>query len=97
VAELAPCIRALVSRLPAADREALELTDLGDLTQAELAGRLGISASGARSRVQRARARLKDAVLACCEVYLDAAGAVADYAPGPHCQCGRDDKGGSCA
>ena len=91
VAELAPCIRALVSRLPAADREALELTDLGDLTQAELARRLGISPSGAKSRVQRARARLKEAVLACCQVYLDAAGNVDDYAPGPNCRCQRAD------
>ncbi|HEX8211967.1 MAG TPA: RNA polymerase sigma factor SigZ [Longimicrobium sp.] len=99
VAELAPCIRALVSRLPAPDREALELTDLGDLTQAELAHRLGISASGAKSRVQRARARLKEAVVACCKVYLDTAGGVSDYAPGPNCHCHREDgeAGRSCA
>lgn len=94
VAELAPCIRALVKRLPPPDREALELTDLGDLTQIELARRLGISASGAKSRVQRARARLKDAVLACCRVYLDAAGGVTDYVPGPNCRCHAD---ASCA
>jgi RNA polymerase sigma-70 factor (ECF subfamily) len=99
VAELAPCIRALVSRLPSADRDALELTDLGDLTQTELAHRLGISPSGAKSRVQRARARLKEAVLACCAVYLDAAGSVDDYAPGPNCHChsGDGEAGRSCA
>jgi RNA polymerase sigma-70 factor (ECF subfamily) len=87
VAELAPCVRALVQRLPAADREALELTELGDLTQAQLAARLGISVSGAKSRVQRARARLKEAVLACCTLYLDPAGRVTDYDPGPDCRC----------
>lgn len=99
VAELAPCIRALVSRLPSPDREALELTDLGDLTQTALAHRLGISPSGAKSRVQRARARLKQAVVACCAVYLDAAGGVDDYAPGPNCHCHDDDRetGRSCA
>jgi RNA polymerase sigma-70 factor (ECF subfamily) len=97
VAELAPCIRALVKRLPAPDREALELTDLGDLSQIELARRLGISPSGAKSRVQRARSRLKEAVLACCKVYLDAAGGVADYVPGPSCQCHRGDADASCA
>lgn len=90
VAELAPCIRTLIARLPAADREALELTELGDLAQAELARRLGISVSGAKSRVQRARARLKAAVLECCQVYLDAAGRVTDYAPGPACRCRRE-------
>jgi RNA polymerase sigma-70 factor (ECF subfamily) len=65
----------------------------------ELARRLGISASGAKSRVQRARARLKEAVVACCAVYLDAAGGVDDYAPGPNCQCQREDGevGRSCA
>lgn len=91
LAELAPCIRSLVSQLPRADREALELTELGDLTQAELAWRLGISVSGAKSRVQRARTRLKAAVLQCCQVYLDATGHVTDYAPGPSCRCRRED------
>jgi RNA polymerase sigma-70 factor (ECF subfamily) len=87
VAELAPCIRSLVARLPAADREALELTELGDLTRADLARRLGTSLSGAKSRVQRARARLRAAVLECCEVYLDPSGRIADYAPGRSCRC----------
>jgi len=102
VAELAPCIRSLISRLPVVDREALELTELGDLTQAELARQLRISVSGAKSRVQRARARLKAAVLECCQVYLDATGRVTDYAPGPNCRCrrkfgGEDGVGQSCA
>ena len=39
--------------------------------QRELAARLGLSLSGAKSRVQRAREKLKAALLDCCQVELD--------------------------
>lgn len=72
-AQLANCLRPLVDRLDADYREALLLTDLGDLSQAEAARRLGISAPGMRSRVQRGRAQLEEALGRCCQVELDAA------------------------
>jgi len=49
----------LLPTLPDKYREALELTELKNLSQLELAERLGISYSGAKSRVQRARQLLK--------------------------------------
>jgi RNA polymerase sigma-70 factor, ECF subfamily len=72
-AELACCLRPLIERLDEGYREALLLTDLGDLSQAEAARRLGLSAPGMRSRVQRARSRVHEALAACCGVELDAA------------------------
>lgn len=57
-----------VDALPAPYDEAVRLADLEGLSQAEVARRLGMSPSGARSRVQRGRAKLKDLLLACCEV-----------------------------
>jgi RNA polymerase sigma-70 factor, ECF subfamily len=72
-AQLARCLRPLVDRLDEDYREALLLTDLGDLSQAEAARRLGLSAPGMRSRVQRGRSQLHEGLARCCRVELDAA------------------------
>src|SRR5256886_17676664 len=59
VAELAPYIKLMLDSLPADYREALILTEYKGLTQKELGQRLGLSLPGAKSRVQRAREKLK--------------------------------------
>ena len=85
ISELFPCVRAMVTSLPAQDRQALILTEYQGLTQKELAERLGLSFSGAKSRVQRARAKLKQQLLDCCHFELDRWGHVIDYQP--RCAC----------
>jgi RNA polymerase sigma-70 factor, ECF subfamily len=82
VRELVPCLGAMLEDLPGEDREALLLTDVEGLTQQELADRLGLSLSGAKSRVQRARKKLKLAYVDCCQVEFDRRGGVAAYQPG---------------
>lgn len=57
---VANCLNELLPTLPEKYREALQLTELENLSQLEFADRLGISYSGAKSRVQRARKILKD-------------------------------------
>ena len=52
-------------------------------TQPEMAARLGISISGAKSRVQRAREKLKEALLDCCHFEFDRYGRMIDY----HANC----------
>ena len=89
VSELFPAVRAMVNSLPPQDRQALILTEYQGLTQKELSERLAISFSGAKSRVQRARLRLKQLLLACCHFELDTRGHILNYAP--HCQCCSDD------
>jgi len=74
VAELARCLTPLVDRLEDPYRDAIRLTDLGTLTQAEAADQLGLSVPGMKSRVQRARAKLRARLQACCEVRQDATG-----------------------
>ena len=81
ITELFPSVRAMVMSLPVQDRQALILTEYQGLTQKELAERLGLSLSGAKSRVQRARAKLKQQLLACCHFELDRRGHVIDYQP----------------
>ncbi|HEU5382143.1 MAG TPA: RNA polymerase sigma factor SigZ [Ktedonobacteraceae bacterium] len=85
VSELLPCVRAMVLALPEQDRQALILTEYQGLTQKELGERLGLSFSGAKSRVQRARKKLKQELLACCHFELDRRGHILDYYP--HCNC----------
>ena len=85
VRELLPCVAAMVNELPEAYREALRLTEYDGLSQKELSERLGISFSGAKSRVQRARAKVKQQLLDCCHFQLDHAGRIIDYQP--HCAC----------
>jgi RNA polymerase sigma-70 factor (ECF subfamily) len=78
-------LRDLVDRLPAKYRDAVVLTEFEGLTQAEMAERLGLSLSGAKSRVQRARAMLRDELLACCHFEFDRRGHIIDYEPRPRC------------
>jgi RNA polymerase sigma-70 factor (ECF subfamily) len=87
VRELLPCVRAMVFALPDQDRQALLLTEYQGLTQKELSQRLGLSFSGAKSRVQRARARLKQLLLACCHFELDRRNHILNYQP--LCQCSK--------
>ena len=79
--ELARCLTPLISRLPGSYRKALELTELGGLTQGHAAKELGLSTSGMKARVQRGRAKLRELLLECCEVELDRRGGVMDYEP----------------
>jgi len=78
-AELANCVVPLLARLAPAYREALTLTELDGLTQVEAAQRLGISVSGAKARVQRGRAQLKEVLLDCCHVELDRRSGITEY------------------
>lgn len=86
--ELAGCVHTLLARVPEDYRRALELTDLGDLTQRAAADQLGLSTSGMKSRVQRGRRLLRAEVKRCCEVTLSPSGALVDATvrgPDPSC------------
>ncbi len=77
--ELAHCLQPLLLDLPETAREALTRVDLHGETHQHAAAELGISVSGMKSRVQRARRALRDRLTSCCKVELDPAGAVSDY------------------
>lgn len=77
--QLIPFIKGTVASLPEPYREALLLTEYEGLTQQQLAERTGISLSGAKSRVQRGREKLKQVLLDCCHVELDRRGGIIDY------------------
>lgn len=71
----------MIEGLPQKYAEAVRLADVEGLPQREVAERLGLSLSGAKSRVQRGRALLGDVLRACCEVEFGADGRAVEYRP----------------
>ncbi len=72
--EIMVCLNPMVERLPEDYRKALEMSDVIGLKQAVVATELNISLSGAKSRVQRARSKMKDMLLDCCNFEFDRLG-----------------------
>jgi len=77
--EIAACLKSMIESLPAKYKEAVLLTEFQNLTQKELSDRMGLSLSGAKSRVQRGREKLKEMLLRCCHLEFDRLGNVIDY------------------
>lgn len=88
--ELARCLRPFLNELPLLYRRALTLAEIDGLTQREVASRLGLSLSGAKSRVQRARKMLAARLLDCCRVELDRRGGIIDYRRRKGCKTCQD-------
>jgi len=72
--EIVACLKPMVERLPEDYRLALQLADVQCIPQGEVAGQLSLSVSGAKSRVQRARGKVKDMLLNCCNFEFDRLG-----------------------
>jgi RNA polymerase sigma-70 factor, ECF subfamily len=81
VSELAIILGHFIAMLPEPYRDALRLTELHGVTQAEAARRAGLSVPGMKSRVQRARTQLRELLEACCDIELDTRGSIIDVEP----------------
>jgi RNA polymerase sigma-70 factor (ECF subfamily) len=79
IQELSDCLHPMIQLLPEHYREAVVLSELKGLTQKEVAEAQGISLSGAKSRVQRGRALLKNMLIECCRIEFDHSGQPSDY------------------
>ena len=73
----------MIRSLPGGYREAVQLAEIEGLSQQEVGDQLGLSLSGAKSRIQRGRAMLKGVLEQCCEFEFDGRGNMIDYAPKP--------------
>ncbi len=86
--ELEHCVVPLLRSLPEPYAEALMLTEVQELTQADAARSVGISISGMKSRVQRGRNELRRLLLECCDVERDRRGGIIGATPRGHgCTC----------
>jgi RNA polymerase sigma-70 factor, ECF subfamily len=88
-AAVAGWIESFLVRLGPEDAAILRAVDLEGRPQVDVARELRLSPSGARSRVQRARARLREFLEACCRFDFDARGNLtsATRHPGSACDC----------
>ena len=77
--EIAFCLKNMVAKLPDKYREVIVYTIFENHTQKEYSEITGLSLSGAKSRVQRARKLLKEMVLGCCSLEFDRLGNIIDY------------------
>lgn len=72
------CIKLFINKLPDNYRNALLITEFQDISQKELAEKLNISYSGAKSRVQRGKEKLRELILNCCSYQSDKYGNLID-------------------
>lgn len=68
------CVQPFIDRLPTKYKEALIASEINNMPQKELAEQLNISYSGAKSRVQRGKEKLKNLLQDCCNFEHDAYG-----------------------
>ncbi|MFN0215292.1 MAG: sigma-70 family RNA polymerase sigma factor [Saprospiraceae bacterium] len=80
------CVHPFIRQLPEKYQEALLIAEFEDVSQKELAQRLNITYSGAKSRVQRGREKLKDLLLDCCAYKSDRYGNLISE-PEKSCKC----------
>lgn len=78
---LAGALDSLIERLPEKYQSAIRLTELEGRSQQEMADVLGLSLSGAKSRVQRGREKLRDLIESCCRIALDSRGKLINCEP----------------
>lgn len=83
--ELGTCASMMVAELPARYQDAVRMVELEGQSQREAAERLGLSVSGAKSRVQRGHTQLKQMLLACCHIEFDRRGMPAEWEPRRDC------------
>lgn len=86
-AVVASWLEPTIAELEADDREVLRLTELEGLPQRLAAERLGLSLPALKSRVLRGRGRLRERILACCELEFDRRGGIVAYRE-RHPDCG---------
>ena len=77
--EIESCMLPLVRNLPDTYREAVMLSEIEGMTQKQVAEKLGLSLSAAKSRVQRGRIMIKNMLNDCCRFEIDHRGTMVDY------------------
>lgn len=83
VDSLTVCLPRVLNELSEKNRQAIQFCDLDGMAQAEFARITGLSLSGAKSRLQRARVALANQLKLSCQVKFDEAGEVCCFTPRP--------------
>jgi len=83
VEDLSECLPRVLLELSTKDREVITLCDLEAMSQQHFADFKGISLPAAKSRVQRARRRLRQTLEINCQVRMNDVGNVCCFVPRP--------------
>lgn len=77
--QMSECVIPFINALPKRDAELLKIVDIQGRSQKEYAAELGLNYSALKSRVQRARQKLRALFESCCHLELDRQGNVIDF------------------
>lgn len=88
-AAIAGCLRPLADRLPTIYRDAIQAVDLDQQPMRDVAQHAHVSLSAIKSRVSRGRRALREMLLQCCRIELQA-GWVESARPLGSCPCAVD-------
>lgn len=80
------CVAPFIKQLNEKDQEILKTVSFGNVSQKEYAEHQNISYSTAKSRVQRAREKLKESFIACCNIESDVYGNIISHSEN-NCDC----------
>ncbi|HEY0140920.1 MAG TPA: sigma-70 family RNA polymerase sigma factor [Thermoanaerobaculia bacterium] len=86
IGDLSDCLEPMLRMLPESDADVLRRVDLQGEAQTTLASSLGVPLSTLKSRVQRARTKLRTAFDTCCAIDLSREGAPIAFERGPACE-----------
>jgi RNA polymerase sigma-70 factor (ECF subfamily) len=81
VDELDACLQRNLAEMPVEDRQIIEQCDLQGVRQQDFARAHGLSLPATKSRLLRARQRLRDRLTRNCQVHLDENGRVCCHVP----------------
>jgi RNA polymerase sigma-70 factor (ECF subfamily) len=84
--DLSSCLLSFIKELPEKDQDLLNKTVFGSLSQKEYAANLNLGYSAVKSRSQRAKEKLKNLFIQCCNIQTDAYGNILDGAD-KNCDC----------
>ena len=79
ISDIANSIKFFILKLEEPYKKAMILSEIKGLSQKDVASILGISYSGAKSRIQRGREKVKELMYDCCNYDIDSTGNVIDY------------------
>lgn len=71
---LTGCVKKMIGHLPEKYAVVFNMYETDKLTHQQIAQKLDISVSGSKTRLQRAREKLKELLISCCKVETDAYG-----------------------
>lgn len=86
IAALSDCLDPMLRTLGQSDAEVLRAVDIEGVPQNVLAERLGVPLSTLKSRVQRARTKLRSAFDGCCAIERARGGEPIAFERGPDCE-----------